>query len=139
VTGGDSAGSDGPLEGASREAETLVAKLNAAARDLVEAMEGRLPADLESRYGTGDRKVYVHHLFLKRGASFLKQARTRYANERMVRGRIDAYLRLFERLLDAISESEDGSVLVDACLSSESGKVYLLLGQVSGREAKDKD
>jgi hypothetical protein len=57
----------------------------------------------------------------------------------MIRGRIDAYLRLFERLLDAISESEDGAVLVDACLASESGKVYLLLGQVSGRAAKDKD
>jgi hypothetical protein len=135
VSNGDAGAFSDPLEGASREAETLVTKLNAASRDLVEALEGRLPADLEQRYAAGERKAYVHHLFVKRGASFLKQTKARYANERMIRGRIDTYVRLFERLLDAIAESEDGSVLVDACLASESGKVYLLLGQIAGRVA----
>ena len=51
----------------------------------------------------------------------------------MVRGRVDAYMRLFERLLDTFAETPQGDQLVDACLASESGKLYLLLAQASGR------
>jgi hypothetical protein len=39
----------------------------------------------------------------------------------------------FERLLDRIADAPRGQELVDACLASESGKVYLMLAQASGR------
>jgi hypothetical protein len=126
-----------PALPATRETETLVVKLNAAARDLVEALEGRIPAELEQRYVAGERKAYVHHLFLQRGAKAVKEMKARYAGERIVKGRVDSYIRLFERLLDAIAETEDSAVLVDACLASESGKVYLQLAQASGRVARE--
>ena len=116
-----------------RETETMVAKLNAAARDLVEALDGSTPSELESQYAAGEGHVYTHHLYLRRGNKMLKEVASRYERERQVRGRLDAFVRLFERLLDTVAEGPRGEDMVDACLNSESGKVYLLLGQASGR------
>ena len=87
-----------------RETETLVAKLNAAARDLVEALDGSAPPELESQYAAGEGHVYTHHLYLRRGNKMLKEVASRYERERPVRGRLDAFVRLFERLLDTVSE-----------------------------------
>ncbi len=119
----------------SRETETLVAKLNSSSRDLVEAIDGKLPADLERRFDGGEQHVYTHRLYQGRGKKMLELLKDRYANERMIRGRIDAFARLFERLLDTVSETTQGEQLVDACLASESGRLYLMLAQASGRLA----
>jgi hypothetical protein len=119
----------------SRETEALVGKLNAAARDLVEAIDGKLPADLERRYIGGEQHVYTHRLYQGRGKKMLELLVDRYENERLIRAGIDGYVRLFERLLDTVSETPQGEQLVDACLASESGKLYLMLAQASGRLA----
>jgi hypothetical protein len=117
----------------SRETEALVGKLNGAARDLVEAIDGKLPADLERRFNGGEQHVYAHRLYQGRGKKMLELLVDRYDNERLIRGRIDGYVHLFERLLDTVSETPQGEQLVDACLASESGKLYLMLAQASGR------
>jgi hypothetical protein len=117
----------------SRETEALVGKLNSAARDLVEAIDGKLPADLERRYNNGEQHVYTHRLYQGRGKKMLELLVDRYGSERLIRGRIDGYVGLFERLLDTVSETPQGEQLVDACLASESGKLYLMLAQASGR------
>ncbi|WP_119391270.1 hypothetical protein [Taklimakanibacter lacteus] len=116
-----------------REAETLVRKLNAAARDIVEAIDQDLPRDLEKRFTAGEGEVYTHNLLEDRGRRLPKLIERRYKSERLVRGRVDAYVRLFERLLDTFAETSQGDQLVDASLASESGKLYLLLAQASGR------
>jgi hypothetical protein len=116
-----------------RETESLVQKLNATARDLVEALEGALPSDLENRYRGGENHVYMlnlHENFARRLEQSVKQ---RYRTERLVRGRVDSYIRLFERLLDTVSEAPRGDQLADACLASESGKLYVALAKVTGR------
>jgi hypothetical protein len=59
--------------------------------------------------------------------------RQRYRSERLVRGRVDSYIRLFERLLDTVSEAPRGDQLADACLASESGKLYVALAKTTGR------
>src|SRR5215207_1879536 len=117
----------------SRETETIVAKLNGAARDLVEAIDGKLPAELERRFNAGEQHVYTHRLYQGRGKKMLELLTDRYETERLIRGRIDGFVRLFERLLDTVSETPQGEQLVDACLGSESGKLYLMLAQASGR------
>lgn len=115
------------------EAETLVRKLHAAARDIVEALDTDLPRDIEKRFAAGEDDVYTQNLLSDRGRRLPKLIERRYAGERLVRGRVDAYVRLFERLLDALAETPQGDRLVDASLASESGKLYLLLAQASGR------
>lgn len=119
--------------GIPHEMENLVQKLNGAARDLVEAIDGSLPRDLEKSFNAGERNVYTHRLFETRGKRFVKMIEDRYAGERLVRGRVDAYVRLFERLLDTVSEVPQGASMVEACLASESGKLYVTLAEAAGR------
>ncbi len=116
-----------------RLTETLVSKLNGAARDLTEAFEDRLPKDLERKYDAGQSHVYTHRLYMARGQKMYNMVKHGYHNERLIRGRVDAYIRLFERLLDTVSENPQGQNMVDACLASESGKLYLLFAQAAGR------
>lgn len=117
----------------SREAETLIRKLNSASRDIVEAIDSDLPRDLEKRFTSGEGNIYTRHLIESRAQRLPKLIERRYRSERLVRGRVDAYVRLFERLLDTFAETPQGDQLVDASLASESGKLYLLLAQASGR------
>jgi acyl transferase domain-containing protein len=107
--------------------------LNGASRDLVEAIEGSLPADLERRYVAGEGHVYTHRLFEERGPVLRKAVRGRYQNEKVLHERVDAYVQLFERLLDTVSETSQGEQLAEACLASESGKIYMVIANASGR------
>jgi len=116
-----------------RETETLVSKLNMATRDLTEAFEDTLPADLERKFNAGQAHVYTHRLYKARGQNMYNMVAQGYKHERLIRGRVDAYIRLFERLLDTVSETANGEEMVDACLASESGKLYLLFAQAAGR------
>ena len=122
----------------SRETKSLVMKLNGSARDLVEAIDGKLPPDLERRFEHGEQHVYTHRLYQGRSKKMLELLTERYQNERLVRGRIDAFARLFERLLDTVADTAQGEQLVDACLASESGKLYLMLAHAGGRLNGDK-
>ncbi|MFN0191206.1 MAG: hypothetical protein ACKVP5_04410 [Aestuariivirga sp.] len=118
--------------------EALTAKINAAARELAEAIDGSLAKDLEKEYAGGEAHVYVHRLFLARGGRLQRSVAERYGKERLVRGRVDSYVRLFERLLDIASGLKSGDSVVDACLASEAGQIYLMLAQAAGRLAPAK-
>lgn len=115
------------------ETEALQRKLNSAARDIVEVIDSELPRDLERRFTGGEGGVYTHHLLENRIARLPRIIEGRYTSERVVRSRVDAYIRLFERLLDTFAEAPQGDRLVDTSLASESGKLYLLLAKASGR------
>jgi hypothetical protein len=123
-----------PSEGKalSRDIETITQKLNGAARDLVEALDG-LPADLEKRFSKSEKDVYIQRLHDARGKRLIKTVTTRYLEDRDVRTRVDSYIRLFERLLDTVAEAPKGNQLVEACLASDQGKVYMQLAEASGR------
>ncbi|MBC8036473.1 MAG: apolipoprotein A1/A4/E family protein, partial [Rhizobiales bacterium] len=123
------------LQALPREMENLVDKLNLAARDLVEAIDGNLPRDLEKRFAEGERDVYTGRLYEGRGKRLQKLLIDRYGNDRLVRSRVDASVRLFERLLDMMSAAPQGEAMVDACLASESGRIYVMLAESSGRIA----
>ncbi|MCB1433088.1 MAG: hypothetical protein KDK75_11605, partial [Alphaproteobacteria bacterium] len=122
-----------PLPELSREMIGLVQKLNAAARDLVEAVDGNLPRDLERRYSAGEHDVYTRRVFEGRGQRIERSLAERYPDDRLVRGRVDSYVRLFERLLDTMSTSPKGENLVESCLASESGRIYVMLAALAGR------
>ena len=116
-----------------QDMEALIDKLNVAARDLVEAIDGSLPRDLEKRFAGGERGVYTSRLYEGRGKRLQKLLVERYGNDRQVRGRIDASIRLFEQLLDMMSAASQGDAMLEACLASESGRIYVMLAEASGR------
>jgi hypothetical protein len=131
--GGDARAKQQASPSLGREADMLTRKLNGVARDLVEAVDSELPRDLEKKFTGGEVDVYIRYLLENRRARLPRIVERRYKTERLLRGRVDAYMRLFERLLDTLADTPQGDQLVDASLASESGKLYLLLAQASGR------
>jgi len=123
------------LQALPREMEVLIDKLNLAARELVEAIDGSLPRDLEKRFRDGERGVYTSRLHEGRSKRLQKLIAERYANDRLVRGRVDASVNLFEQLLGVMSAVPRGEAMVEACLASESGRIYSMLTEASGRAA----
>ena len=116
-----------------KDVESVTLKLYDSARDVVEQLEDELPGDLETRFMKGDRDVYISSLHDRRGKRFVKQLAEKYDSDRSLRTRMDSYVRLFERLLDTVSGAPNGSQMVEACLGSETGKVYMMLAEASGR------
>ena len=117
----------------SKQMENLVQKLNDAARDLVDTVDGGLPRDLERKFINGERDIYTHRIFEGLGKRMERTITENYRNDRMVRSRVDSYIRLFERLLDTMTSSTKGETLVEACLASESGRIYVMLAATAGR------
>jgi hypothetical protein len=113
--------------------EALAGKINHAARDLAEAINGGLEGDREQRFAAGESHVYVQQLRAMPPRQLSRLVRDRYGSERLIRGRVDTYVRLFERLLDTVSEGHNGDKVAEACLAADSGKLYILLAQASGR------
>jgi hypothetical protein len=122
-----------PLPELSKDMETLVQKLNAAARDIVEAVDSTLPRDLEKKYAGGERDVYTRRVFEGRGKRLERAIAEGHRGDRLMRGRVDSYIRLFERLLDTMNSAPGGEQLVEACLASESGRIYVMLAEMAGR------
>jgi hypothetical protein len=135
---GSGDGENGAAEGSGlpRRVEKLLTRVNGAARQLVSALEGKLDGELERRFSAGETHVYTEHLCQARGPNLQHNLEARYGQDEDMKGRVDGFMRSFERLLDKLSEGEDGEAKVDACLASECGKVYLMLAETTGRLAK---
>ena len=116
-----------------KEVESYTLKLHASARDLVEALDGSLPRDLEKRYTTSDKSVFTQRLYENRSRKTVKLIEGRYAEERLLRTRVQAYNRLFEKLLDTLSETSGGEAIMEQVLASEQGRIYVMLAEASGK------
>jgi len=116
-----------------KEISSATQKLHGASREIVEAIDGGLPRDLEKRFGGGEKGIYTQRLHENRSKRSVKNLTARYAEERLLRSRINGYIRLFERLLDTLAELPGGSATIDEVLASQNGEVYLMLAEVSGR------
>jgi hypothetical protein len=116
-----------------RDIDDLTQKLCDSARDIVEQLEEALPDELETRFMEGEKDVYVQTLHQRRTKKTTKQLSARYGSDRSLRTRVDSYVRLFERLLETVSQTQNSSQMTEACLGSDSGKVYMLLAEASGR------
>jgi ribosome-associated translation inhibitor RaiA len=116
-----------------KEVDAFTQKLHVSARDLVEAIEGSLPRDLEKRFAGSDKSVYTQRLYESRSRKLVKAIEGRYSDERLLRGRVQAYNRLFEKLLDTLSESKGGESVMEQVLASEQGRIYVMLAEAAGR------
>ena len=116
-----------------KEVESYTLKLHASARDLVEALDGSLPRDMEKRYANTDKSVFTQRLYENRSRKTVKMIEGRYAEERLLRTRVQAYNRLFEKLLDTLSETSGGEAIMEQVLASEQGRIYVMLAEASGK------
>lgn len=111
----------------------LVSKLNAAARDIVETVEGGLPRDLEKKYSGGEKDIYTKRVFEGLNKRLERTIAERYRTDRLMRARVDSYIRLFERMLDGLSAAGGSEALVEGSLAAIEGRIYVMLAETAGR------
>jgi hypothetical protein len=101
--------------------------------DLANAIDHRTAAEVWQRYRQGERSVLDRQLYTSEGRTAFDEISQRYAQNGDFRATVDRYMGDFERLLkDAEAKDSDGR-LIQNYLTSETGRVYLILAHASGR------
>jgi hypothetical protein len=101
--------------------------------EIARAIDYRTAADVWQRFRAGERGVLGRHIYTLDGQATFDEVSRRYEREGEFRMTVDRYIADFERLLgDAEASDPDGRMLQNY-LTSESGRVYLLLAHASGR------
>ena len=116
-----------------RSSLQVIETLQALAIDLDRALEQSPSPDLWQRYQAGDRNVFARRLYNMSGRQLYDRISAKYRAESEFREHVDRFVELFERLLGAASSRDRDNILVETYLTSDTGKVYLMLAQASGK------
>lgn len=111
----------------------VIETLQALAIDLDRALEESPSPELWQRYQAGERNVFTRRLYNMAGRQLYDSIAVKYRGEAEFREHVDRFVELFERLLANASSRDRDNILVETYLTSDTGKVYLMLGQASGK------
>jgi len=111
----------------------VVESLNSISMDIARALDHQAPAELWHRYKSGERNVFTKRLYTMRGQQLFDEIRHKYQDDPEFQDDVDRYVLDFERLIDQASDDDRDDMLVDTYLTSETGKVYLMLAHAAGR------
>ncbi|MGH1351971.1 MAG: hypothetical protein ACRBBN_14360 [Methyloligellaceae bacterium] len=100
---------------------------------IAQAIEPRVAADIWRRYQSGERGIFNRSLYTQNGQATFDDIYQRYKGEPEFKHMVDSYLGDFERLLREADQKDPRGQLVQNYLTSETGRVYLLLAHASGR------
>ena len=117
----------------SRRSALLIEKLNSASIDIARGLSGEVSDTAWSAYLKGDRGV-----FTRRAVRLLEPSQTRaitqlYDADPAFREQVNIYIHDFEAMLRTILSTRDGNPLSVAVLSSDIGKLYVMLAQAIER------
>ncbi len=116
-----------------RDLSFITESLNSKSVDITKAIEQNVPEDAWKKYLEGDRSVFTRGL-LKRDDNFsLIAIKNQFQEEEHFREHVNRYLRLFEEAVQQAEENDPEDVLSSTMLSSDVGKLYLLLSRALGR------
>ncbi len=101
--------------------------------DLASAVDDRMAAEVWLRFRRGERDILNRRLYTPQGQTAFDEISTRYGRDPDFQSTVDRYMGDFERLLkEAETRDKDGRLLQNY-LTSETGRVYLMLAHASGR------
>ncbi len=119
-------------EGFQEASASIVQSLQAMAIDIDHLLEDTPPIELWQRYQHGEKNVFANRLLSLRTTGLSERIEQKYREDQEFRENADRYVRQFERLLDEAITRDRDNQLADSYLASQTGKVYLLLGQSIG-------
>lgn len=131
--GGGKAGLHGDDRDFQRASLHVIETLQALAIDLDRALEQSPPPDLWQRYQGGERNVFTRRLYNMAGRELYDRIAQKYRKDGEFRGHVDRFIAQFEELLGAAATRDRDNILVNTYLTSDTGKVYLMLGQATGK------
>lgn len=115
------------------EALHVVEKLQALAIDLDRALGDDPAPDMWRRYINGERSVFTRRLVASIGRDGAERIAQRYAADTEFRHHADRYMGEFEGLLDDAASRDRDQILVETFLTSQTGRLYLLVAAATGR------
>ena len=86
------------------------------------------------RFNKGEKGIFVRKLLGFREKAKLQQVRQTYQEDGTFRDYVTRYLEEFEKLLDEASKRDPNSMLHATFLSSDMGKVYMVLARALDRD-----
>jgi hypothetical protein len=101
--------------------------------EIARAIDYRTAADVWQRFRSGERGVLGRHIYSLDGQAMFDEVARRYDREADFRMTVDRYIGDFERMLGEAEASDPDGRTLHNYLTSESGRVYLLLAHASGR------
>jgi len=116
-----------------RPALHIIENLNSLSVDLARALDHEAPIDLWHRYKKGERNVFTRRLYTLRGQRIFDEIEEKYRGDNEFKSDVDRYILDFEKLLNSVAKSDRENMLAETYLTSETGKVYLMLAHASGR------
>jgi hypothetical protein len=101
--------------------------------ELARAIDSRTAADVWYRMRAGERGVLGRHIYTYDGQATFDEISSRYDRDGEFRNTVDRYIGDFERLLAEAEQTDPAGHMLQNYLTSETGRVYLLLAHASGR------
>jgi DNA anti-recombination protein RmuC len=101
--------------------------------EIARAVDYRTATEIWQRFRSGERGVLGRHIYNQDGQATFDEISRRYAQENEFRVTVDRYIADFERLLGEAETRDPAGSMLQNYLTSESGRVYLLLAHASGR------
>jgi hypothetical protein len=101
--------------------------------EIARAIDYRTATEIWQRFRAGERGVFGRHIYTPEGGATFDEISRRYGRENEFRVTVDRYIADFERLLGEAEASDPDGRMLENYLTSESGRVYLLLSHATGR------
>jgi hypothetical protein len=101
--------------------------------EIARAIDHRTAAEVWQRFRAGERGVLGRHLYSLDGQATFDEISRRYERDGDFRTTVDRYIGDFERLLREAEQNDPEGRVMQNYMTSETGRVYLLLAHASGR------
>ena len=101
--------------------------------EIARAIDHRTAAEVWQRFRAGERGVLGRHLYNLDGQATFDEISRRYDRDGDFRATVDRYIGDFERLLREAEQNDPEGRMLQNYMTSETGRVYLLLAHASGR------
>ena len=101
--------------------------------EIARAIDHRTAAEVWQRFRAGERGVLGRHLYSLDGQATFDEISRRYDRDGDFRATVDRYIGDFERLLREAEQNDPEGRVMQNYMTSETGRVYLLLAHASGR------
>ena len=116
-----------------RDLAFITESLNSKSVDITRAIEQNVPEEAWTRYLEGDRSVFTRALLKRTDTFSLMAIKNLFRDDEEFRDHVNRYIRLFEEAVEQAEENDPDDVLSSTLLSSDVGKLYLLLSRALDR------
>lgn len=122
-----------PQDGYHTSSRHMIETLQAMAIDLDRFLEDDPPLDLLRRYRNGERNIFARRLVSVLGREQADRIGRKYREDSEFKDTVDRYIEQFETLMEETAGRDRENVLAETYLTSQTGKVYVMIASSIGR------